>query len=88
VNLRLNDPTFAPARPTDDVDVILETMTSQRYDAVESKLRGLGFSHDVREGAPKCRWGLDQLTVDIMPTEGAHLGLNTACSGIYVTAPP
>lgn len=78
VNLLLDDPTFAPVRPTDDVDVILETVTSQRYSDVEAKLRGLGFSHDVREKAPKCRWMLRNLTVDIMPTEGGQLGLNTA----------
>ncbi len=78
VNLLLDDPAFAPARPTDDVDVILETATSQRYSDVEEKLRGLGFSHDMREKAPKCRWVLGKLTVDIMPTEGTELGLNTA----------
>jgi len=32
----------------------------------------------MREGAPLCRWVLGNLTVDIMPTEGAALGLNTA----------
>jgi hypothetical protein len=32
----------------------------------------------MREGAPRCRWKLGNLTVDIMPTEGAFLGLNTA----------
>jgi len=42
VNFLLDDPEFAPARPTDDVDVILETVTSQRYSDVEEKLRGLG----------------------------------------------
>jgi len=78
VNLLLDDPAFAPARPTDDVDVILETVTSQRYSDVDEKLRGLGFSHDIREKAPRCRWVLGNLTVDIMPTEGTELGLNTA----------
>lgn len=78
VNLLLDDPTFAPARPTDDVDVIVETATSQRYSDVEGRLRSLGFSHDMRERAPKCRWVLGELTVDIMPTDGAELGLNTA----------
>jgi predicted nucleotidyltransferase len=32
----------------------------------------------MRQGAPKCRWILGDLTVDIMPTDGAGLGLNTA----------
>lgn len=77
VNLLLDNPGFSPARPTDDLDVILETVTAQRYSDVEAKLRSLGFNHDMREKAPKCRWVLGNLTVDIMPTEGGFLGLNT-----------
>jgi len=77
VNLLLDHPAFAPARPTDDVDVILGVVTATRYSDVEEKIRGLGFAHDMREGAPKCRWVLGKLTVDIMPTEGKDLGLNT-----------
>jgi len=77
VNLLFDDPSFSPARPTEDVDVILEVVTAQRYSDVEAQIRGLGFSHDMSEGAPLCRWSLGSLTVDIMPTEGRHLGLNT-----------
>ncbi len=77
VNLLLDNPHLSPARPTDDLDVILEAVTAHRYPDVEAKLRGLGFDHDMREGAPRCRWVLGNLTVDIMPTEGAFLGLNT-----------
>lgn len=78
VNLLLDNPDFAPTRPTDDVDVILGVVTGTRYSDVEEKIRALGFNHDIREGAPLCRWVLDRLTVDIMPTEGGNLGLNTA----------
>lgn len=78
VNLLLDHPDLSLARPTDDFDVILEAVTMLRYADVETKLRDLGFSHDMREGAPRCRWVLGSLTVDIMPTEGAFLGLNTA----------
>lgn len=78
VNLLLDHPALAPARPTDDVDVIVETVTSRRYFDVEAALRQLGFDHDMRENAPRCRWVLGDLTVDIMPTDGAFLGLNTA----------
>jgi len=77
VNLLLDDPDFLPARPTDDVDVVLDVVTTERYSAVEERIRRLGFEHDTREGAPLCRWVLGHLTVDIMPTDGAHLGLNT-----------
>ena len=78
VNLLIDHPALSPARPTDDVDVILETVTSQRYVDVEAKLRQLGFDHDMRENAPRCRWILGNLTVDIMPMDGGFLGLNTA----------
>ncbi|MDI1249374.1 MAG: hypothetical protein PSV13_10970 [Lacunisphaera sp.] len=77
VNLLLDHPDLSPARPTDDFDVILEAVTAHRYADIEVKLRELGFDHDMREGAPRCRWVLGNLTVDIMPTEGAFLGLNT-----------
>jgi hypothetical protein len=52
VNLLLDDPQLSRARPTDDVDVILEAVTSERYSEVEAKLRTLGFEHDTRQGAP------------------------------------
>ena len=75
MNLLLDDSAFSPARPTDDVDVIIEAVTSRRYLDVEAKLRSLGFDHDMREKAPKCRWVLGNLTVDIMPTDSGFLGL-------------
>jgi len=78
VTLLLDHPELSPARPTDDVDVIIEVATTLRYSDVENKLRDLKFDHDMREGAPRCRWVLGNLTVDIMPTDGAFLGLNTA----------
>jgi hypothetical protein len=78
VSFLLDHPELSPARPTDDVDVILEIVTAPRYSEVEAKLRGRGFDHDMRPGAPRCRWVLGDLTVDIMPTDGAFLGLNTA----------
>lgn len=78
VNLLLDHPALSPARPTDDVDVIVATLTSRRHSEVEAALRRVGFAHDMRENAPQCRWVLGSLTVDIMPTDGALPGLNTA----------
>ena len=78
VNLLIDHPGLSPARPTDDVDVILEVLTAQRYSDIEARLRDLGFNHDVRANAPLCRWLLGAMTVDIMPTDGGFLGLNTA----------
>lgn len=77
VNFLLDSPDLAPVRPTDDVDIILEVMASVRYSDIEEKLRGVGFSHDIRTNAPLCRWTIGNLTVDIMPTQCANIGLNT-----------
>jgi predicted nucleotidyltransferase len=78
VNLLIDYPDLGVARPTDDVDVILDVVANTRYSDLEAKIRTAGFNHDTRQGAPICRWVLGGLTVDIMPTDGAHLGLNTA----------
>jgi hypothetical protein len=78
VGLLLDKPEFTPVRPTDDVDVVVEAVSRARYADVEAKLRALKFDHDMRPGAPRCRWVLGNLTVDIMPVEGSFLGLNTA----------
>ncbi|RRJ96973.1 hypothetical protein Ga0100231_024825 [Opitutaceae bacterium TAV4] len=78
VNLLLDHPYLSPVRPTDDVDVILEVVTARHYAEIEERLRKLGFDHDMRPGAPCCRWMLgEHLTVDIMPVSGSFLGLNT-----------
>ena len=36
-------------------DIILEVLTTQRYSDIEARLRGAGFAHDTRQGAPMCR---------------------------------
>ena len=64
-------------RATDDVDVVIEVVSQARYAGIEQKLRALRFDHDMRQGAPRCRWVLGSLTVDIMPAGGDFLGLNT-----------
>jgi hypothetical protein len=77
VNLLLDAPDLSPARPTKDVDVIVELVSGRRYSDVEEVLRKGGFNHDDSEGAPICRWRLGLLVVDIMPTDGGLIGLNT-----------
>lgn len=72
VNLLLDHPELSPARATDDFDVIVEAVTAHRYADVEATLRKLGFGHDMGPGAPRCRWVIGNLTVDIMPTDGAN----------------
>lgn len=62
VTLLLDNPELSHARPTDDVDVIIEMATTLRYSDIEAKLRDLKFDHDIREGAPRCRWVLGKPT--------------------------
>jgi len=75
VNLLLDDPELGPARPTDDVDVIVEVVSDGDYAAVEGSLRKAGF--DNATDGPLCRWRLGKLVVDVMPTSGERYGLNT-----------
>ncbi|MEO7414819.1 MAG: hypothetical protein ABIZ81_15850 [Opitutaceae bacterium] len=78
VSLLLDHPELSPVRATDDVDVVIEVVSQARYAGIEQKLRALKFDHDMRQGAPRCRWVLGNLIVDIMPADGHFLGLNTA----------
>jgi hypothetical protein len=78
VGYLLDDPRLSPVRPTDDLDVIIEVLTNQRYSDIEAKLRKAGFLHDTRQGAAMCRWTINGIVIDIMPTQGRFLGLNTA----------
>jgi predicted nucleotidyltransferase len=77
VNLLLDHPEFTPARSTDDVDLIHGIAANVRYSTVEEQMRVMKFDHDMSKGAPKCRWLLGDLKVDVMPTDGSGLGLNT-----------
>jgi hypothetical protein len=67
IGLLLDYPSLMNARPTKDVDVIVEVRTRIQYAELEEQLRGLGFKHDMSDGAPRCRWLFDDIRVDIMP---------------------
>ena len=74
----LDAPELTPIRQTRDVDVAIGVVAFAAYPALEGRLRQAGFDHDMREGAPKCRWIFEGTIVDIMPAGGEYLGLNTA----------
>ena len=67
IGLLLDHPGLVSVRPTKDVDVIAEVRTRIQYADLEERLRRLEFKHDMSEGAPKCRWLVDDIRVDIMP---------------------
>lgn len=74
ISLLIDDPASVPVRPTDDLDAIIEISSRERYYALEAKLRSLGFRPDNSEGAPLCRWKIDGVVVDVMPTSAEILG--------------
>ena len=63
-------------RPTQDVDVICSAITRSDYHQLGSQLRQRGFQEDSRPGAPLCRWCIDDLLLDLMPTQGEILGFS------------
>jgi hypothetical protein len=67
ITLLLDNPTLTVIRKTKDVDVIAEVVTRLEYTKLEELLRGIGFKHDMSEGAPKCRWIIEGIKVDVMP---------------------
>lgn len=61
-------------RPTEDVDLVVDIATRKLLADFENLLSGRGFSHDLAEGAPLCRWQCNGITVDLMATEPGILG--------------
>jgi predicted nucleotidyltransferase len=75
--LLVDHPEVTQFRRTKDVDVIVAVITYGQFARLEARLRENGFTHDMSEGAPICRWIIDGCKVDIMPAEPANLGMNT-----------
>lgn len=75
VALWITDPGAPAARPTKDVDVVIEVTTRSALHAFETALRQRGFSNDA-ESSVICRWRHDayDLTLDAMPAAGGLLG--------------
>lgn len=70
----------APAAPrsTLDVEVLVEGSSYAEYPSVlVPVLRSLAAREDVSEGAPLCRWLLNGVLVDVMPTDTRVLGFSS-----------
>jgi hypothetical protein len=72
--LLLTDPAAPPTRHTDDVDLIVPLAARVHYGALRDKLLARGFREDTRPEAPLCRWVVDGVTVDVMPTDASVFG--------------
>lgn len=60
-------------RPTEDIDVVVEIWARKDYFEIDEKLRKLGFANDQESGII-CRYKVDGLVVDVMPTQSEILG--------------
>lgn len=69
------DTIAAEARPTDDIDVIIELVSYHGYTELDERLRAAGFVNDVESGVI-CRYQVQGITVDIMPTYPEVIGFN------------
>jgi hypothetical protein len=72
--LLITDEGAADLRSTQDVDVIVALTSSPDYANFSERLRELGFAEDTSEHAPICRWIIDGMILDVMPTDETILG--------------
>lgn len=75
IALYANPETAMEVRPTDDIDVVVELATYGSYAKLEERLREIGFVNDV-EAKVVCRYKVQGITVDIMPTDPKVIGFS------------
>lgn len=75
-SLLVTNPALSEIRSTLDVDVIIEISSREEYYKLEDSLRKLGFKQNIGENIPICRWTIDNILVDIMPTDSEILGFS------------
>lgn len=74
--LLITDPAQPAIRPTEDVDLIVQALALTDYHHIERALARQGFTQDLSPQAPICRWKVDAVTVDVMPTLEEILGFS------------
>lgn len=74
--LYATDSAAQDARPTNDVDCVVELLSYREYTDFEEKLRQRRFINDIEPGAPVCRWIYKGDMVDIMPDDKDILGFS------------
>jgi len=72
--LLITDSGAPPIRMTRDVDVIAEVSSLSDYHSLSGRLRSRGFSEDLSDDAPICRWVAGPVILDVMPTDARILG--------------
>ena len=74
--LLIDDEAAPIARPTLDVDLIVDVISWSAYHTIEEELRKIGFRQIPDEHNVICRWKIDSVMVDIMPTSEKILGFS------------
>ena len=76
--LFVDETAHSGVRQTEDVDFIVDVVTTADYYKFEKELRKLGFREDIK--GPICRWLLDSnsltIKLDVMPTDETILGFS------------
>ena len=78
--LFLTDSGAPDVRATKDVDLIVEVLSHAAYWELEEQLRQLGCVQRLDEELT-CRWELEGITVDVMPTDEKILGFSNRWYG-------
>lgn len=75
VGLVLTDPGAAPARPTNDIDLVIAVDSRIEYEVIASRLRTAGLSEDSTSNVI-CRWRhtASGCIYDVMPTSASIFG--------------
>jgi predicted nucleotidyltransferase len=74
--LLLTAPRAQAIRATQDVDVLVHAISTADYHAMEKAVEARGFKHDLSPEAPVCRWVLQGVALDLMPSQPGILGFH------------
>jgi len=70
-----SDRRAAETRSTDDIDIMIEIWAHSDYAMIDERLRQMGFVNDQDSGVV-CRYIIDGIIVDVMPTQDSVLGFS------------
>lgn len=81
--LLITSPAAGSPRQTRDVDVVVNALNLGDYsETLRGRFLACGLVEDTSPGAPVCRWCLDDILIDIMPTRAGIL--NFSCDWYQV----
>ncbi len=72
--LLISQPLVADARPTEDVDAIVEVASLVAYHALADQLMARGFKQTMPDNTPPFRWFWRGMQLDLVPLDEKVLG--------------